>query len=1811
MPYDIFISYSRRDNAQGRVTELKERIEADYRAFAGEELNCFFDRDDIHGMEDWRHRILDGLRQSSLLLLVLSPAYVASPYCEWEVIEYLKYEHSRAAQGQGVAPVYFVEIPGPRSPDFPAKEAAWLAQVRRRNRFDLRPWHEEGAAALKQLDVRTRLEDLERSLHDRLSKLRRLAEAPGNLPAHNPRFVGRELEMQRLHESAGLGRFGVLTALQGMGGLGKTALAIQYACAYADFYPGGRWLLGCAGRGSLAGVVRELDVDLNIQLTEDERRDDRRAAKRILAELETRARQGAAARAGEKAPPEPRALLLLDNVDDPSLLQPPESDLLSGKRWLHVLATTRLGPAEFGHDPERQSLLTVDELPPEDALRLIESYQPGGRFPNTAESTAAEEIVRRLGGFTLAVEVVGVYLGECAGRVTCAALLLRLQREGYDRVAHDTRSGVSCGYKLLEAALASTREILSYQEELVIAYAGILPPDKIPVEWIRKLLSARHPEFAQDAEPGYDDPWQSLLNHLVGLRILHIGEVHPGGYLPRYLRMHRLVQEALGEEDLRKRRALRRQVFDVAAGSPDAESLYRQTLSDALESKPIDAVAIAAARTDLGRLLIAKDAFQEAEGLLQEALSANEEVLGAGHPNTLTTIDDLALLRASKGDYATAETLSRRALEGYERVLGPVHPNTLKCLNNLATLLQAKGDLSGAEPLVRRALDGCERALGPVHPDTSKSLNNLAALLQAKGDLAGAEPLYRRALEGFEQALGPLHPDTLASVQDLADLLQAKGDIAGAEPLYRRVQERRERAATPRATTPQPGQGQPPISVSAQSAKRRSPMPTPLTVAGAALPPTAGFLTSLRRWLSAAAKRKQVENPEATMLPPGQRSTLRPGASPSAMLTSVGLAPTIPERVVRVYISSTFRDMVEDRNELMTHAWPALRRVCRERAVDFVEVDMRWGITEEQSRRTETIQYCLAEIRRCRPYFIGLLGERYGWVPEAEAFPEPLLECEGWLKPEIGQRSVQELEILHGVLNNPELAGHAFFYFRDAGYAYRRFAEGQVDLLEHCDHKEIEAFGEVEAARRAEERRARLAALKDRIRAVCREKAIPLREGDRYGNPQQLASLVLADLTAVIDAEFPADQLDVWAHEDRDHEAYAKSRCAAFYVGRDAYFDRLDTYARDGADGCGLTVLGDSGGGKSTLLANWVGRWRWSHPGDFVWQHYIGSSSLSAGHLGLMRRLMVDIVRWCGEASGGFGFEEERIPAQSDEIVKVFPEYLGRLAYQAKQKGVRALIVLDALNQLEDHGRGRLLAWLPYRYPLDLRLIVSTLPGDTLEALAPRAWPTLTVEPLTAEERIQLIARYLKHFSKGLSEQRAQTIAAVPASANPLYLKTLLDDLRVTGSQRYLDRQIADYLQAPDIPALLVKILARFERDYERDRPGLVREALSLIWAARRGLTEADLLRLLRPENLLQLPLAVWTPLRLAIEDGLVDRDGILGFRHDFLRAAVATVYMLDAEKVKTLRLRLAEDFEAQPITARSCDELPWLLRQVEARDRLRACLLDIERFLLIQERDQNELLADWVWLGEDETMGQAYLDSFARLARESGTDSSQSHFAFVANQLGLFLKYAGRYVPAEPLLRRGLEGRKRALGPAHADTLGSINNLGAVLQAKGDLAGAEPLFRRALEGRERALGPVHPDTLGSINNLGALLQAKGDLAEAEHLLRRALEGRERVIGAEHPETLTSLNSLAVLLQAKGDMARAEPLLWRALEGRERVLGTEHPDTLTSLNNLAALLRAKGELASIQSLVDFLDKTGRQNEAEPLRQGPWTRSSIT
>ena len=607
------------------------------------------------------------------------------------------------------------------------------------------------------------------------------------------------------------------------------------------------------------------------------------------------------------------------------------------------------------------------------------------------------------------------------------------------------------------------------------------------------------------------------------------------------------------------------------------------------------------------------------------------------------------------------------------------------------------------------------------------------------------------------------------------------------------------------------------------------------------------------------------------------------------------------DRQIRVFISSTFKDMQAERDHLVKFIFPQLRKLCEARGVTWGEVDLRWGVTDEQAAEGKVLPICLEEIKRCRPYFIGLLGERYGWIPET--LPADLIEREKWLKEHLhGKTSVTELEILHGVLNDPKMAGHAFFYFRDPKY------------IEAQDKKVFAA----ENAKDAE----KLCALKDRIR----QSKFPVREN--YPDPKALSELVLADLTKVINDLFPeGSQPDPLDREAMDHEAYAQSR-EHVYIGRQEYFDRLDAHAA-GREDHPLVVLGESGSGKSALLANWVARYRQAHPDAFVLQHYIGATPYSADWAAMLRRLM-------GEFKRRLGLQQD-IPDQPDALRSAFPNWL----YMAAVKG-RVVLVLDALNQLEDRDGAPDLVWLPPVLPENVRLIVSTLPGRPLDEIQKRHWPTLKVELLSTDERRKLIAEYLAQHAKALNAARVERIAAAPPAANPLYLRVLLDELRLVRTHEELEERIGDYLKAELPYALYEKVIARWEQDFGKN---LVGQSLSLICCSRSGLSESELLDLLG-ESDLPMPRALWTPFFLASETSLINRSGLLICGHEYVQRAIHEKWLKEGPFKEQIHSKLADYFRCKTrsedkgislieMSDREFDELPWHLAHSKRQNQL------------------------------------------------------------------------------------------------------------------------------------------------------------------------------------------------------------------------------------------------------------------------------------
>ena len=518
--YHVFLSYARADNSTGVVTGFVERLQADYLRTTGRDLRVFFDLHAIEGMDHWRHKILEHLGRSHVLLAILSPSYLDSPYCQWEFSEYLKGEISHELSGTGVTPIYFFEIPSWCARDYDVKAPEWVRALRSRQMFDLRADFTPSAALVNRLA-------------DRIGRAGRADLSPGNLDRHNEYFTGREMEMERLRKRlvtpAGSTGF---TILHGLGGMGKTSLAIEYGHNFADHYPAGRWQARCAGAPGIHHALTTLAGPLGLSFHEQEPATLQYRAERVLAELQRRALENG----------DPRAcLLILDNVDNYGLLAASQTRLLPRVKWLHVLITSQLGPADLP-DLDASAFLPVDELPFDDSLLLLEKHQADGRFRDDEEQERAQSIVRALGGFTLALESAAVswrnFLRKdaqcCWDAIEAGGLL------GFERTAVlAPRQLLIHNEKRLTATLQPIFDRLGPDERRALQYASYMPPNTVIWDWIECLVGHEFPEVSLAERVGEFGRWTAIRNRLLSLRLLTGSSEEWAG------RMHGLVQEVV------------------------------------------------------------------------------------------------------------------------------------------------------------------------------------------------------------------------------------------------------------------------------------------------------------------------------------------------------------------------------------------------------------------------------------------------------------------------------------------------------------------------------------------------------------------------------------------------------------------------------------------------------------------------------------------------------------------------------------------------------------------------------------------------------------------------------------------------------------------------------------------------------------------------------------------------------------------------------------------------------------------------------------------------------------------------------------------------------------------------------------------------------------------------------------------------------------------------------------------------------------------------------------------------------------------
>ncbi len=521
--FDLFISYAHADDrgeSLDKVKQLVAILRADYQRVTGTPLNDFFDLDHIRTMDAWAERILLGLRQSKMMVAILSPAYFQSAYCrkEWEY--YVETELAHSLPGEGIAPIYIIKHPDYDQGRLDQDLHLWADNLKKRQYLNWVDYWPHGAVALEREDAQSKIDWLTGRIVERLGRAARLA-VNHHVPRPSQYFVGRRDELHRLRQMMLDGHIGAITAVEGIAGIGKSTLAFAYAWGYGFEYPGGRFLIAAENQTDLAGRMIDLATPKGVELTELERQRPELALIRVKKAFEDG----------------PQALLVIDNLDDPRLLGPQSlARFLPRGEHIHVLVTTRTSPEGV----PRVACLPLDSLTSTDGLALLNQFQP----ISDDEWKAALEIVNRLAGHALAIEVVGVYLRMKQGKISYRFFAESLKKDGIsmldDKVGPQVPEEAkwhkqSCIAKLLEPTLAALRD----EERRTLEYAAQLPADTIPIPWLQELIQADFPDLPAVA---IDYDLTTLFAKLEKLRLVIPTSTEPGAE-KNLARMHRLVQE--------------------------------------------------------------------------------------------------------------------------------------------------------------------------------------------------------------------------------------------------------------------------------------------------------------------------------------------------------------------------------------------------------------------------------------------------------------------------------------------------------------------------------------------------------------------------------------------------------------------------------------------------------------------------------------------------------------------------------------------------------------------------------------------------------------------------------------------------------------------------------------------------------------------------------------------------------------------------------------------------------------------------------------------------------------------------------------------------------------------------------------------------------------------------------------------------------------------------------------------------------------------------------------------------------------------
>ena len=749
---NVFLSHNRAQKDWTRQLAIRLRD-------AG--FNVWFDEWSLRGGDVGSIGMERGLEESRHVVLVLSPEFMASEWTDYETQialvlspanrdrKLIPIVHTKCKLPPRISRLNWIDFSGALVD--PAQYEFRLAQLM----SDLDPDRFERPTDFASFQASRKTSD-----PNTIPPVQPLPPGSRMPQAPNPLFVGREDEMRDLARmlTPGSGALvGVHAAVIGMGGVGKTQLAVEYAHRYGHLYQGGVFWLNFAGEEDPINEVARCGGPEGMDIAGWNEMKAPEQASRVQ-------------KAWEEA--ERASLLIFDNAEDPAAVEKwrPKSGHCS------VLITCRRGdwPPEMGVEP-----LGIETLPREKSLELLAEVRPLISEPGK-DREAAGKTCDLLGDLPLALTVAAAYLRKYKSE-SVSQYLKALSDQSPIADASLEKVALSFGVSFNKLNPGNSIDALAQMLFYLCSWFA-------PVSINRDLLVAS--ADVDSADRGARHQADDALARLIELGLIKEEADKEEGdvrlLLHRLLRDFARLKTPEGWDQGAAIKAVGEGLNDFAvrennSGLPQGLARERAHLREvANQAEQLDLDLAARLYNNLGFNGRELALFQEARADHEQALRIGEAALGREHPQVAIYVNNLGAVLKESGDLAGAGVNFERALKIGEVVNGPDHPNVAIRANNLGMVLQDLGDLAGARTNYERALKIAEAAYGSGHPEVAIYVNNLGGVLKELGDLPGARANVERALRIDEAVYGSEHPKVARRLSNLGTVLQELGDPEGA-----------------------------------------------------------------------------------------------------------------------------------------------------------------------------------------------------------------------------------------------------------------------------------------------------------------------------------------------------------------------------------------------------------------------------------------------------------------------------------------------------------------------------------------------------------------------------------------------------------------------------------------------------------------------------------------------------------------------------------------------------------------------------------------------------------------------------------------------------------------------------------------------------------------------------------------------------------------------------------------------------------------------------------------------------------------------